>query len=603
MSSLFDDQLSDHNNSRPSLPNARRRSFRQLKGHRPSQQDVAPSQLKQQQLTSFFRQKPERQSTPPAITLPTTRSKNLAIGSSHSANALSRSHSQSPPPPPPPPPPQDPNQILKGVVACLDIRTEDGDDVSQNFEHALHSMGAKTRKTIADSVTHLVFKNGSPATLRKALGKKIHVVNLLWITRCKREGRRFDESNFAIEGPQGLMMASKRRRKSMDPGKVEALTPESSAGPDVKPRPKRQRASSIGPRFPDRPPRHSMPARSTSAAARRKMRETFHVQEKTHINGTPASDHDDLENRQILREDVAPGNDSAFVDLTDDPNTKGSPRDAHPHASKTAAIDPETVERANKIRQRIKADFFVGNTEPATKLARLAPSEKQPLLRRKRRSVGPSAHGLDSSSGAAVTAPSSSASSPPPPPAVTKQKNIVMTSLPDAKRKQITDIIGRLGRCTVSSSVDETTTHVIVGGNRRTDSVVRGLLNGAYLVKAAWIFDSDDAGDFISEDAYLATDWFPRLEAALARVPLLPSNLHVFLGPTLLPAASIQYLVTKAGGKLVDSLDQADIVISKKRVRTDKMVVGENWLLTSIQEWRYVSTEPYLIDKKQQQPR
>lgn len=158
-------------------------------------------------------------------------------------------------------------------------------------------------------------------------------------------------------------------------------------------------------------------------------------------------------------------------------------------------------------------------------------------------------------------------------------------------------------------SVDDTTTHVIgmfcysflscmsglaklfivsilVGGNRRTDSVVRGLLNGAYLVKPAWILDSDHAGHFVSEDAYLATDWFPRLEAALARVPLLPSNLHIFLGPTLLPAASIEYLVTKAGGKLVDSLDQADIVISKKRIRTDKMVVGENWLLASIQEWR-----------------
>lgn len=240
----------------------------------------------------------------------------------------------------------------------------------------------------------------------------------------------------------------------MDPGKVEALTPESSsAGSDVKPKPKRQRASSIGPRFPDRPPRHSMPARSTSAAAKRKMRETFHVQDKT--RGTdPASDHDDLENRQVLREDVAAGNDSAFVDLTDDPNGKSSPH--HSHALKSAPVDPEAVERANKIRQRIKADFFVGNAEAATKLARLPPSEKQPLLRRKRRSLGPSARSLDDSSEANVAASASStttAPSPPSPPPlpVTKQKKIVMTSLPDAKRKQITDIIGRLDHCTLSS--------------------------------------------------------------------------------------------------------------------------------------------------------
>ncbi|CAO3593333.1 unnamed protein product [Absidia cylindrospora] len=53
---------------------------------------------------------------------------------------------------------QDTANCLKGVVACLDIRTEDGDDVSQNFEMALKSMGAKTRKTFADSVTHLIYK-------------------------------------------------------------------------------------------------------------------------------------------------------------------------------------------------------------------------------------------------------------------------------------------------------------------------------------------------------------------------------------------------------------------------------------------------------------
>ncbi|KAI8091337.1 uncharacterized protein B0P05DRAFT_527068 [Gilbertella persicaria] len=41
------------------------------------------------------------------------------------------------------------NKILDGVVACLDVRTEDGDDVSQNFERALQSMGAKTRRTFS----------------------------------------------------------------------------------------------------------------------------------------------------------------------------------------------------------------------------------------------------------------------------------------------------------------------------------------------------------------------------------------------------------------------------------------------------------------------
>lgn len=121
-------------------------------------------------------------------------------------------------------------------------RTEDGDDVSQNFERALQSMGAKTRRTFSgvsvcrhvlviiihlypllDSCTHLIFKNGSPATLKKALSKNVFIINLLWISRCKKEGRRLSEKEFIIERPQGLVLAGKKRRKSMEPSKVRAL--------------------------------------------------------------------------------------------------------------------------------------------------------------------------------------------------------------------------------------------------------------------------------------------------------------------------------------------------------------------------------------------
>lgn len=74
-----------------------------------------------------------------------------------------------------------------------------------------------------DSVTHLIFKNGSPTTLKKALGKDVFIINLLWISRCKQEGRRLPEKDFLIERPQGLVLTGKKRRKSMEPSKVRAL--------------------------------------------------------------------------------------------------------------------------------------------------------------------------------------------------------------------------------------------------------------------------------------------------------------------------------------------------------------------------------------------
>lgn len=55
------------------------------------------------------------------------------------------------------------------------------------------------------------------------MSKNVFIINLLWISRCKREGKRLPEKDFIIERPQGLVLAGKKRRKSMEPGKVRAL--------------------------------------------------------------------------------------------------------------------------------------------------------------------------------------------------------------------------------------------------------------------------------------------------------------------------------------------------------------------------------------------
>jgi hypothetical protein len=55
------------------------------------------------------------------------------------------------------------------------------------------------------------------------MSKNVFIINLLWISRCKREGKRLPEKDFIIERPQGLVIAGKKRRKSMEPGKVRAL--------------------------------------------------------------------------------------------------------------------------------------------------------------------------------------------------------------------------------------------------------------------------------------------------------------------------------------------------------------------------------------------
>lgn len=75
-----------------------------------------------------------------------------------------------------------------------------------------------------DSITHLVFKNGSPSTLKKAMAKNVFIVSLLWISSCKRKGERVPEKEFMIDKSHGLVVTTgKKRRKSMEPSKVRAL--------------------------------------------------------------------------------------------------------------------------------------------------------------------------------------------------------------------------------------------------------------------------------------------------------------------------------------------------------------------------------------------
>lgn len=69
----------------------------------------------------------------------------------------------------------------------------------------------------------MIFKNGSPATLKKAISKNVFIIGLLWISQCRKEGKKVSEKDYMIEKPGGLVLAGKKRRKSMEPSKVRAL--------------------------------------------------------------------------------------------------------------------------------------------------------------------------------------------------------------------------------------------------------------------------------------------------------------------------------------------------------------------------------------------
>ncbi|KAI7901565.1 uncharacterized protein BX663DRAFT_97534 [Cokeromyces recurvatus] len=76
---------------------------------------------------------------------------------------------------------------------------------------------------ILDTITHLVFKNGSPTTFNKAKTKGKHIVNLLWVTHCQEKNKKVPEEEYKVTIAPQKLIGNKRRKSSMEPGRVKAL--------------------------------------------------------------------------------------------------------------------------------------------------------------------------------------------------------------------------------------------------------------------------------------------------------------------------------------------------------------------------------------------
>ncbi|SCZ89078.1 BZ3500_MvSof-1268-A1-R1_Chr1-1g00939 [Microbotryum saponariae] len=142
------------------------------------------------------------------------------------------------------------NNVLRGVVAFVDVRTLEGDDAGMIFTDMLKSMGARvsrpslafiskgfnitemfgnkfvaqvtTRPTL--SLTHIVYKSGRPGTLqryRTHADPKPHLVGISWVVRCAELNQHVEEKTFLIEAGKEDLFQKKRR--SMEPKALSAL--------------------------------------------------------------------------------------------------------------------------------------------------------------------------------------------------------------------------------------------------------------------------------------------------------------------------------------------------------------------------------------------
>ncbi|XP_012638668.1 microcephalin [Microcebus murinus] len=120
------------------------------------------------------------------------------------------------------------DSVLKDVVAYVEVWSSNGtENYSKTFINQLVAMGAKVSKTFNKQVTHVVFKDGYQSTWNKAQQRRVKLVSVLWVEKCRTAGVHVDESLFpAANSQEHLPSLIKKKRKCMQPKDFILKTPE-----------------------------------------------------------------------------------------------------------------------------------------------------------------------------------------------------------------------------------------------------------------------------------------------------------------------------------------------------------------------------------------
>ncbi|KAI8091338.1 uncharacterized protein B0P05DRAFT_527072 [Gilbertella persicaria] len=216
------------------------------------------------------------------------------------------------------------------------------------------------------------------------------------------------------------------------------------------------------------------------------------------------------------------------------------------------------------MKEQIKARFSIGQTTSLEDPLLSLPTKttKPTLVRRKRKLTG----GIK---------------------LVQEKPTIVLTSMTVSVRKQCQDIVQKLGHYELATEVTEHTTHVLVGAQRRTKLLTLGIARGAWILRPDWLIQSDSRGQYVSEKEYQVTDWYPGIEAAHQRVPLIPHATRIKVVSSTSEIEFIEQLVVLLGGTVVSKAQEADIVITNEPNGKKKHVL-DNWLFECIEQWQYL---------------
>ncbi|KAK4312922.1 hypothetical protein Pmani_015693 [Petrolisthes manimaculis] len=114
----------------------------------------------------------------------------------------------------------DPSTVLQGVVAYVEVRME-GDNRSGVIMDQLKALGASVQDRLNQTVTHVIFKDGTKSVFMRARKRGLHILSSLWVEECRVKLCRVSEALYpssSIEHYTNSVFPGKlRKMRSMQP--------------------------------------------------------------------------------------------------------------------------------------------------------------------------------------------------------------------------------------------------------------------------------------------------------------------------------------------------------------------------------------------------
>lgn len=87
-------------------------------------------------------------------------------------------------------------QLFKSLVFRFEVM-HDGKSIDEHWRNKVVEFGGRVSDVLGKHVTHLVWSNGKPKTITKAIEYGAKVVTPLWLEHCITELELADEAKFA----------------------------------------------------------------------------------------------------------------------------------------------------------------------------------------------------------------------------------------------------------------------------------------------------------------------------------------------------------------------------------------------------------------------